>query len=183
MMQRCGRTFSVEPTAESAGTDVDAPDETARSNRPDRATRRAEEEGGDTLFVPEGRQSRRAARRDPRPRCSRRRSAGGADERAEKELVHPTHRFVGSDEDGGSSANIAASGASNSTQRAWRVRQLDRTGKGQLISASRVTCHGRHLEVVSIAEDVVAVQAHAAQIADALFITTCGVDRLGGGFW
>ena len=150
------------PTGESAGTDVEAPDETARSNQPDRATRRADEEGGDTLFVPEGRQSRRVARRDPRPRCSRRRSpknranavstspsgelrAGGADERAEKELVHPTHRFVGSDEDGGSSANIAASGASNSTQRAWRVRQLDRTGKGQLISASRVTRHGRHL--------------------------------------
>jgi hypothetical protein len=32
----------------------------------DRATRRAEEEGGDTLFVPERRRSRRAPRRDSR---------------------------------------------------------------------------------------------------------------------
>jgi len=32
------------------------------------------------LFVADRRRSRRAPRRDPRPRCSRRRSAGGADE-------------------------------------------------------------------------------------------------------
>jgi hypothetical protein len=34
-------------------------------------------------FVPERRRSRRDQGRDPRPRCSRRRSAGGADERVE----------------------------------------------------------------------------------------------------
>ena len=52
MMQRCGRTFSVEPTGGSAGTDVEAPDDTARSNQPDRDTRRAEEEGGARFSSP-----------------------------------------------------------------------------------------------------------------------------------
>jgi hypothetical protein len=52
------------------------------------------------------------------PRCSRRRSAGGADETAEKEPVLQCSRFVGSDEDGGSTANIAASEASHQTKRA-----------------------------------------------------------------
>ena len=46
------------------------------------------------------------------PICRRsRRNASGA------ELISPTVRLVGFDEDGGSSANIAASGASNWTQR------------------------------------------------------------------
>jgi hypothetical protein len=50
----------------------------------------------------------------PRPRCSRRRSAGGADETPHEERSDFRHsRFVGSDEDGGSSANIAASEASD----------------------------------------------------------------------
>ena len=38
----------------------------AQSNTPDCATRRAEEEGGRMLFVPERRRSRRVQRRDPR---------------------------------------------------------------------------------------------------------------------
>jgi hypothetical protein len=38
----------------------------AEQSNPDRATRRGEEEGGDALFVPERRRSRRAPRRDPR---------------------------------------------------------------------------------------------------------------------
>jgi hypothetical protein len=44
------------------------------------ARRRAEEERGDMHFVAERRRSRRALKRDPRPRCSCRRSAGGVDE-------------------------------------------------------------------------------------------------------
>ena len=39
------------------------------------------------------------------------------------ELVRRHSRFVGFDEDGGSPANIAASGASHWTERAQRVRQ------------------------------------------------------------
>jgi hypothetical protein len=65
------------------------------------------------LFVLERRRSRRAPRRDPRPRCSRRRSAEGADETIGTELIRRHSGFVGSDEDGGSPANIAASGASD----------------------------------------------------------------------
>jgi hypothetical protein len=46
----------------------------------------------------------------PDSRCSRRRSAGGADGTT-------LFRSVRSDEDGGNPANIAASGASNQTER------------------------------------------------------------------
>jgi hypothetical protein len=43
----------------------------ARQSNTDRAPRRAEEEGADTLFVGERRRSRRAQRRDPRrARCA-----------------------------------------------------------------------------------------------------------------
>jgi hypothetical protein len=42
----------------------------------------------------------------------------------ETELIFRHSRFVGFDEDGGSPANIAASGASRSTQRAQRAKQL-----------------------------------------------------------
>ena len=47
-------------------------------------------------------------------RCSRRRSAGGDGGTA-------LFRFVSSDEDGGNPANIAASGASNQTERDARA--------------------------------------------------------------
>jgi hypothetical protein len=52
----------------------------AHERQPQRAERAMYKEGGDMLFVPERRRSRRAPRRDPRSRCPRRRSAGGADE-------------------------------------------------------------------------------------------------------
>jgi len=53
------------------------------------------------------------------PRCSRRRSAGEADETCqEQSRFSRNNRFVGSDEDGGYPANIAASEASDQTQRA-----------------------------------------------------------------
>ena len=53
------------------------------------------------------------------PRCSRRRSAGEADETCqEQSRFSRNNRFLGSDEDGGYPANIAASGASDQTQRA-----------------------------------------------------------------
>jgi hypothetical protein len=58
-MQRSGKTFSAESTGESAGTDFF---------------------GALGAIGP-------AARRDPRPRCSRRRSAGGADEAERGEVV------------------------------------------------------------------------------------------------
>jgi hypothetical protein len=64
-----------------------------------------------------------------RARCSRRRrSAEGADETTHRERSWPlrNRRFVGSDEDGGYLANIAASGASHRTQRARRARQSSR---------------------------------------------------------
>ena len=65
-----------------------------------------------------------AAKRDPCPRRSRRRSAGGADETPQEPgSFSLDSRFVGFDEDGGFPANIAASEASNQTQRAQRVRQ------------------------------------------------------------
>ena len=55
-----------------------------------------------------------AHQRDPRLRCSRRRSAGGADEtRQRNELILRHDRFVGSDEEGGFPANIATSEASH----------------------------------------------------------------------
>ena len=54
-----------------------------------------------------------------RARCSRRRSAGEADETCqEQSRFSRNNRFVGFDEDGGYPANIAASGASDQTQRA-----------------------------------------------------------------
>jgi len=66
------------------------------------------------LLVPERRRSRRPPTRDPRPRRSRRRSAGEADETASVvELAERQDRFVGFDEEGDSPANIAASGASH----------------------------------------------------------------------
>jgi hypothetical protein len=46
------------------------------------------------------------------------RSAGGVDEHIGSKLGFEDGRFVGSDEDGGFTANIAASGASIGTQRA-----------------------------------------------------------------
>ena len=45
------------------------------------------------LLVPEQRRSRRAPRRDPRPRCSRRRSAGGPRKRVEDRADSATRSF------------------------------------------------------------------------------------------
>jgi hypothetical protein len=132
------------------------------------------------LFVPERRRSLRVSRRDPRPRCSRRRSAGGADEMPPRTgLIFLHVGFVGSDEDGGYPANIAASGASQKTQRAWRARQSNCACKGELVAAGHLARYGRHLQVVSVAEYVVAVQADTAEIAVALFIPTGRINRFG----
>jgi hypothetical protein len=68
MMHRSGRTFSAEPTGESVGTDVEAPEETAQSNQPDRA-----------------------ARRDPRPRVALQGATRARDIRAADLQEEPTN--------------------------------------------------------------------------------------------
>jgi hypothetical protein len=79
--------------------------------------RRAEEKRGDTLFVLERRRSKRL------PGAIRARDVRAADpqEESTKRVTEgPSlgrNRFVGSDEDGGSPANIAASEASHRTER------------------------------------------------------------------
>ena len=40
----------------------------------------------------------------------------------------------------------------------------DSAAEAQLIAAGRIASHGRHLQVVAIAEDVVVVQADAAHV-------------------
>jgi hypothetical protein len=64
-------------------------------------------------------------------RCSRRRSAGG-------DGGTTLFRFASSDEDGGSQANIAASGASNQTMRDARAAETQR----------RLRCRGTRLGAV-----------------------------------
>ncbi len=64
------------------------------------------------LFVGERRRSKWQPSARSAPRCSRRRSAGEADETCqEQSRFSRNNRFVGSDEDGGYPANIAASEA------------------------------------------------------------------------
>jgi hypothetical protein len=84
----------------------------------------------DTLFVPERRRSRRAATRDPRGRDVR---AADLQEKLTKrvrlEKIGRDSHFVGFDEDGGTPANIAASGASQQAQRAKRAKQSNRIAR------------------------------------------------------
>jgi hypothetical protein len=47
----------------------------------------------------------------------------------------------------------------------------------ELISAGRIAGHGRDLQVIPITEDIVSVQAHAAHVAEALFISAGRIDR------
>jgi hypothetical protein len=56
--------------------------------------------------------------------------------RVENGAESSTHRFVESDEDGGYTANIAASGASHSTERAWRGRNQIRQRLGHQMPSS-----------------------------------------------
>ena len=82
------------------------------------ARRRAEEERGDTFSSPSdeevgGSQARSAASDVAPPICRRSRR-----NELRPELIRRYDRFVGFDEDGGSTANIAASGASHLTERA-----------------------------------------------------------------
>ena len=91
------------------------------------------------LFVPEQRRRRRLQNRDPRPRCLRRRSAGGADETPRTELILRQRRFVGFDEDGGFPANIAASGASHVTERAERAEQSNTGSRAAVVRRSEQT--------------------------------------------
>jgi hypothetical protein len=87
-------------------------------------------ERGDTLFVPERRRSRRLQRRDPRLRCSRRRSAGEANEtRREEGWILRHNRFVGSDEDGGS-RRTSQRAERAIRQRAQRVEQSSTPDRG-----------------------------------------------------
>jgi hypothetical protein len=84
-----------------------------RSNQTRIARRRAEEEGKGHAFRPERRRSRRISS------AIRAHDVRAADlqeaptKRIETELILRDSRFVGSDEDGGSPANIGASAASH----------------------------------------------------------------------
>ena len=79
----------------------------ADKRQPQRAQRATYTEGRGHAFRPRVRTKSVAAKRDPRPRCSRRRSAGG-------DGGTTLFRSVSSDEDGGDPANIAASGSEQS---------------------------------------------------------------------
>ena len=70
------------------------------------------------------------APRDPRPRCSRRRSAGGADETSSKTELIRRQSFRRIRRRRPLPANIAASDARDQTQRAQRVRQSTRAPDG-----------------------------------------------------
>ena len=59
----------------------------------------------------------------------------------------------------------------------------DGATEGELVTAGRVALHGRDLQVVSIAKDVVAGQAHAAQIAHALLVSSRCAVASGSAIW
>jgi hypothetical protein len=82
-----------------------------------------DKERGDTPFVTERRRSRRlqSAIRAPDVRAADLQEA--TTRRDEKRADFLANSFLGSDEDGGSPANTAASGASHETQRAQRMEQ------------------------------------------------------------
>ena len=59
-----------------------------------------------------------------------------------------------------------------------RAADSDSAAEGELIAAGQIAGHGRNLQVIAITEDVVSLQADAAHVAQALFITAGRIDRL-----
>ena len=107
------------------------------------ALRRAEEERRDMLFVPERRRSRRV-QRDPHPRCSRRRSAGGANETRRDRADCPAESFRRSrrrrrlpgerrSERSEPLDHSELGERGNQIERAWRARQSNTAGVVELV--------------------------------------------------